>query len=198
MERITGRFIRKATTVARPIAESPSSVTPFQRKWSRQAWRLGLKMGSSRLVSGSTADFRAPLRNEHDTQARARFSRHPAARYDRYGKSPPAPTAPAGNIHSGSAHARSPFAADAPGLPFGQARALAIRSARSRSSESISAKFTKPSASDRSASLNPRPSSCLSSKACSRCWTPTGKRKRARSSGISISSRTADMGMAAL
>lgn len=74
MARITGRFSAKAVTVARPIAESGTMVSPSQRKCFAHDCVRGLKSGTSSPDSGSIADCRAHFLSEHDTQARARLS----------------------------------------------------------------------------------------------------------------------------
>lgn len=63
----------------------------------------------------------------------------------------------------------------------------AARSARRRSSDRVSARFTSPSASSRSSAVNNFPRSCRSSKSASRLSTPAGSRKPAKSSGSSSS-----------
>jgi hypothetical protein len=71
---MSGRFIRRAETVARPVGVKPKIGTPTQRKWSRHRWRRGWNKATLRPLVGSTADRRASFRKEHETQARARLS----------------------------------------------------------------------------------------------------------------------------
>ena len=67
--RIKARFIRRALIVARPVAVSPTTWTPAQRKCSAHTCRRGLKIATVFPVSGSSTICRADLWSEHDTQA---------------------------------------------------------------------------------------------------------------------------------
>ena len=67
------RFKLSAAIVARPIAVKPTTSTPFQPKCAFQICWRGLKIDSTSPVSGSSIRCRAPLRKEHDTQARAKL-----------------------------------------------------------------------------------------------------------------------------
>lgn len=63
-----------ASTVARPTAVRPMTVTLFHRKWSVHTSLRGLKMGARRRVSGLIASSRDAFRSEQETHARARLS----------------------------------------------------------------------------------------------------------------------------
>ena len=71
---MSGRFIASAVTVAAPIRVSGTTISSCQRKCSVQTCVRGLKSGTSKPESGSTAACLAHLRREHETHAKARLS----------------------------------------------------------------------------------------------------------------------------
>ncbi len=68
---INSLFMRRATTVARPVGGRPMIWPPssLQRKWSDQLCVRGLNRGTSVSVNGSTAWVCAPLKLLHQAQA---------------------------------------------------------------------------------------------------------------------------------
>jgi hypothetical protein len=74
MATMSGLFIARAATVARPVGVNGTTLSPSQRKCSAQTWVRGLNSGTSSPESGSAAVCFAHFRSEHETHARARLS----------------------------------------------------------------------------------------------------------------------------